>query len=293
MIKSMTGFASAASAASSLTVTVEIRSYNSRTLDLSLRLTPGYADLEERVRGLIGARIARGRVEARIQVEDTSAAASAIEVDMVRAQAVLSALDRLKTGLGLEERLSLDLLLEAGGILKTVQPRADLDAAWPAIEGCLAQALEGLDAMRAVEGRHLALDLGARIDAMEAALGEIARQAAGMMALYQERLRERIAALTQGIVDLDPGRIAQEAALLADRADISEEIVRAGSHLNQFRSIMKAAEPGGRKLNFLLQELNREFNTMGSKIGNAALAHVIVEVKAELEKIREQIQNVE
>jgi len=128
---------------------------------------------------------------------------------------------------------------------------------------------------------------------LEAAIGDISRKSAGLATLYQERLKERITTLTQGLVDIDPARIAQEAAFLADRADISEEIVRAGSHLSQFRSIMDAAEPGGRKLNFLLQELNREFNTMGSKISNAAAGHVVVEVKAELEKIREQIQNVE
>jgi uncharacterized protein (TIGR00255 family) len=180
-----------------------------------------------------------------------------------------------------------------GGVLKTVQPKADLDAAWSALEGCLSQALDGLDAMRATEGRNLAVDLGARIDALEAALGDISRKSAGVAALYQERLKERIMNLTQGLVDIDPARMAQEAAFLADRADISEEIVRAGSHLSQFRSIMDGAEPGGRKLNFLLQELNREFNTMGSKISNAAAGHVVVEVKAELEKIREQIQNVE
>jgi uncharacterized protein (TIGR00255 family) len=110
---------------------------------------------------------------------------------------------------------------------------------------------------------------------------------------YQERLKERIAQLTQNIVELDPGRIAQEAAFLADRSDISEEIVRAQSHLSQFKQMMNAAEPAGRKLNFLLQELNREFNTMGSKIGNADVAHIIIDVKSELEKIREQIQNVE
>jgi uncharacterized protein (TIGR00255 family) len=153
--------------------------------------------------------------------------------------------------------------------------------------------MDGLDEMRLTEGRHLELDLGARLHGLEAALGEIAAQSSGLAALYQERLKERIACLTQGLVAIDPARIAQEAALLADRSDISEEIVRAGSHLRQFRSIMDSAEASGRKLNFLLQELNREFNTMGSKAGNAAVAHVIVEVKTELEKMREQIQNVE
>jgi uncharacterized protein (TIGR00255 family) len=293
MIKSMTGFSSASATAGSLTVAAEIRAYNSRNLDLALRLPAGFADLEDRVRAAIAARLGRGRIETRVQIEDGSESAAPVEVDMARARAVLAALDRLKTELGLEGSASLELLVGAGGILKTVQPKADLDAVWAVLEGCLNLALDGLDAMRTTEGRHLAEDLNGRLDALEAALGEISRQSAGLAALYQERLKDRMAALTQGLVDIDPARIAQEAAFLADRADISEEIVRAASHLKQFRSIMDAAEPGGRKLNFLLQELNREFNTMGSKISNAAAAHVVVEVKTELEKIREQIQNVE
>ena len=293
MIKSMTGFASAAATVGGLTVSIEIRTYNSRNLDLALRMPAGFTDLEERVRSVIAARLARGRIETRIHVEDVSDSASPVEVDMARARAVLVALERLKTEFGLEGAASLELLVGVGGVLKTVQPKADLDAAWSALEGCLSQALDGLDAMRATEGRNLAVDLGVRIDALEAALGDISRKSAGVAALYQERLKERIMNLTQGLVDIDPARMAQEAAFLADRADISEEIVRAGSHLSQFRSIMDGAEPGGRKLNFLLQELNREFNTMGSKISNAAAGHVVVEVKAELEKIREQIQNVE
>ncbi|MCU0601706.1 MAG: YicC family protein [Desulfobacterales bacterium] len=293
MIKSMTGFASASAAAGGLTVGIEIRTYNSRNLDIALRLPAGYSDLEERARSVIAARLTRGRIEARVHIEDASDSASPVEVDMARARAVFAALQHLKTELGLEGAASLELVVGVGGVLKTVQPKADLAAAWSVLEGCLAQALDGLDAMRSAEGRHLAVDLGARLDALEAAIGDISRKSAGLAALYQERLKERITALTQGMVEIDPARMAQEAAFLADRADISEEIVRAGSHLSQFRSIMDAAEPGGRKLNFLLQELNREFNTMGSKISNAAAGHVVVEVKTELEKIREQIQNVE
>ena len=128
---------------------------------------------------------------------------------------------------------------------------------------------------------------------IEQALTQIKTVSAGLLPLYQERLKERIASLTSGMVDIEPGRIAQEAAFYADRSDISEEIVRAGSHLKQFRDIMNGDEPAGRKLNFLLQEFNREFNTMGAKAGNAEVSHMIVGVKSELEKIREQVQNVE
>jgi uncharacterized protein (TIGR00255 family) len=293
MIKSMTGFASASATAGGVAVSVEIRTYNSRHLDIALRLPPGYTDLEERARALIAARLTRGRVEAKIHIEDASAALAAVEADLARARAVQAALDRVKAELGLPDPVTLEMLLGAGGILKTAQPEANLAAAGPLIEGVLIQVLEDLDGMRSAEGRALFLDLRTRLNAIEAALGEISRHGEGLSAVYQERLKDRVAVLTQGWVEIDSARIAQEAALLADRCDISEEIVRAGSHLQQFRAIMGSAEAGGRKLNFLLQELNREFTTMGSKIGNAAAAHEIVAVKTELEKIREQIQNVE
>ncbi len=293
MIKSMTGFASASVSSGGWSLFVEIRAYNSRHLDLALRLSPGYGDLEERARALIAARLTRGRVEAKIQIEDTVAAGGCVEADMARAQAVRTALEHVRSELGLSDPVTLEMVVGAGGILKTVQPDVDLAAAGALLEEVLAQALENLDGMRTAEGSALSSDLSLRLDAVEAALVEIARHAEGLPAAYQDRLKDRLAVLTQGLIEIDPLRIAQETAVLADRCDISEEIVRARSHLEQFRRIMGAAEAGGRKLNFLLQELNREFNTMGSKIGNAAAAHEVVAVKTELEKIREQIQNIE
>jgi uncharacterized protein (TIGR00255 family) len=260
---------------------------------MALRLPPGYSDLEERVRALISARLTRGRVEAKIHIEDSTATGGSVEADLARARSVRNALEQVKAELNLPGPVTLDLVAGAGGILKSIQPEADLATAGSLLEGVLTQALEGLDGMRTTEGHALSLDLSLRLAAIEAALVEISGHAEGLLSAYQDRLRERLVVLTQGRVELDPARIAQEAALLADRSDISEEIVRARSHLQQFRTIMDAAEAGGRKLNFLLQELNREFNTMGSKIGNAAAAHGIVAVKTELEKIREQIQNVE
>jgi uncharacterized protein (TIGR00255 family) len=289
----MTGFASASVASGSWSLFVEIRAYNSRHLDLALRLSPGYSDLEERVRALIAARLTRGRVEAKIHIEDTAVICGCVEADLARAQAVRSALELVKAELGLPDPVTLDMVLAAGGLLKTIQPEVDLAAAGTLLETVLIQALENLDDMRTAEGDALSADLSHRLDAIETALVEISRHAEGLPAAYQDRLKERLSLLTQGRVEIDSVRIAQEAALLADRCDISEEIVRARSHLEQFRRIMDSAEAGGRKLNFLLQELNREFNTMGAKIGNAAAAHEIVAVKTELEKMREQIQNVE
>jgi uncharacterized protein (TIGR00255 family) len=293
MIKSMTGFASAAATAENIAVTIEMRTYNSRNLDLSLRVSPGDPGLEERIRALLSGRLVRGRVEVKIQVETTVDDAARVEVDMSRAQALMAVLKRLQADLGLDGAPSLELLMACGGILQNAAPETDVERVWPTLEACLTQALGELDAMRGREGRYLAQDLDARLDRIEGALKEIAGNAAGLTAIYQERLRERIATLSQGLVEIDQARLAQEVAFLAERSDISEELVRAESHIRQFRGIMAAPEAGGRKLNFLLQELNREFNTMGSKIGSADVAHAVVDVKSELEKIREQVQNVE
>jgi uncharacterized protein (TIGR00255 family) len=167
------------------------------------------------------------------------------------------------------------------------------DLHWPLMTDCLARVLENLDGMRRCEGDHLHTDFIQRLDWIEDQLKVIEASADGLLAIYRDRLQGRIDALTQGVVTLDPMRIAQEAALMADRSDISEEIVRAKSHIAQFRSVLGGEEPAGRKLNFLLQEFNREFNTIGSKTGQAAVSHTIVAVKAELEKMREQVQNIE
>lgn len=293
MIKSMTGFGSASATAGRWSLSVEIRAYNSRQLDLALRLSPGYSGLEERARAVITARLTRGRVEAKIQIEDTAEASGGVEADLTRARAVRSALEQVRAELDFPAPVTLEMVLAAGGILRTISPEVDLETVAALLDAVLIQALENLDGMRTAEGNALSSDLNRRLAAIEAALVEITRHAEGVPAAYQDRLKERLSALTHGRIEIDSVRIAQEAALLADRCDISEEIVRARSHLAQFRRIMEGAEAGGRQLNFLLQELNREFNTMGSKIGNAAAAHEIVAVKTELEKIREQIQNVE
>jgi uncharacterized protein (TIGR00255 family) len=169
----------------------------------------------------------------------------------------------------------------------------DMDAVWPQLEPCLRTAMTDLDAMRRVEGDNMARDFRQRLDAIETMLEEIGDLAAQLPEMVRQRLKERIDALTHGVVEIDQTRIAQEAALLADRSDISEEIVRANSHIQQFRALMEDDTPAGRPLNFLLQEFNREFNTMGSKSGKATMSHIIVAVKSELEKLREQVQNVE
>lgn len=293
MIKSMTGFATAERTVQEITVSADIYAYNSKHLDVVLRLPSGYMPLEEKMKAHIAERIARGRVEVKIQIKDQSEGAVAFEVDHMRARAIQSALTELKKEFGLQNDISLELLMSVGGIIKPVEIVTESESIWPMIEECLTVALDNLEIMQKKEGDFIADDLLKRLDYIEDCIGEIENDSGGLLFHYQQRLKERIASLTREIVEIDPGRLAQEAAFLADRSDISEEIVRAKSHVRQFRHIMDSEEPGGRKLNFLLQELHREFNTVGSKTGQADTSHRIVDVKSELEKIREQIQNVE
>jgi uncharacterized protein (TIGR00255 family) len=293
MIKSMTGFAAAEVIAGEITVSVDIRAYNSRYLDVVLRMPSSYMSLEEKLKGVINRRVTRGRLEVKVQIKDVSEGAIAFEIDWARARGMHEALLELRDELDLKNEITVDNLLSVGGMVRPVDTVDNTDKIWLTLEDCLNRALVDLEAMRAKEGDYIAEDLTSRLSFIEEGLNDIKGDANHLIGLYQERLKERIAALTQETVELDPVRLAQEAAYLADRSDISEEIVRAESHVEQFRHIMQSEEPGGRKLNFLLQELHREFNTIGSKIGQANAAHRVVDVKAELEKIREQIQNVE
>jgi len=293
MIKSMTAFATAEKTVDELAVTVDIRSYNSRHIDIFLRIPPAHLSLEDKIKGLISDRVARGRVEVRIRIDDRADEASELEIDYARAKALVAAYKELKNEFNLENDITLDMLVGAGGIFKPVEKLPNEDVLWIAVKDCTSLALDDLEAMRRKEGDFIAEDIGRRLDFINDCLKHIKKGSKDLLMQYQDRLKERLSLLTQNIVELDPARVAQEAAYLADRSDISEEIVRAASHLNQFNLIMNAVKPAGRKLNFLLQELNREFNTMGSKIGNAEMAHLIIDVKSELEKIREQIQNVE
>jgi uncharacterized protein (TIGR00255 family) len=293
MIKSMTGYAAAEKTAGDITVTAELRAYNNRHLDIVLRIPPSYMVIEDRIKALVAERIARGRVEIRLQIKDESEQAVAFEIDQPRARALYSILEQLKKELNLGNDLSVAHLLSLGGIIKPVEPTDDPGMLWETIEDCLNQGLDGLECMRQKEGDFIADDLSARLTFIEQSTAEIKQVSQAVLAQYQERLKERIAVLTRETVEIDPARLSQEAAFLADRSDISEEIVRAESHIKQFHRIMVAEEPGGRKLNFLLQELNREYNTIGAKIGHADTSHKIVNIKSELEKIREQIQNIE
>jgi uncharacterized protein (TIGR00255 family) len=293
MIHSMTAFARAEKTKQKLTVTVEIRSYNSRHLDIALRMPHGYLCLEDKIKGLISNRVARGRIEMSIRIKNNSDETYAFEINESLAEAFHEALIRLQDKFNIGTGVTLDLLTGIEGVIMPSDINRDVETCWLVIHECMNEAFDDLVAMRKREGDIIARDFTQRLDYIEKIIARIEQETSGLVSVYQERLKDRISFLTKGIVEIDPARIAQEAALLADRSDISEEILRAKSHIKQFRTIMDSEKPSGKKLNFLLQEFNREFNTMGSKTVKADVSHIIVDVKSELEKIREQVQNVE
>ena len=293
MMKSMTAYARSEKTADEINVSTEIRSYNSRYLDVSMRIMHGYNVLEDKIKTLISEKIDRGRIEVSLQINDGSEEAYNFEINIPKARAYHNCLVQLKDQVDLHSEITVDLLVREGGVIRTVEIDRDMDAVWPVVRDCVDEALNNLLEMRKKEGEFIALDIEGRINRIEKSVHIIEKESSDLLYHYQQRLKERIVALTREMVELDPERITQEAAFLADKSDISEEIVRVASHIKQFRTIMNSEEPAGRKLNFLLQELHREFNTMGSKTVKADVSHTIVEVKSELEKIREQLQNVE
>jgi len=293
MIKSMTAFSRAEKTKDNFSTTVEIRSYNSRYLDITMRVSRGYLILEDRIKGMISEKVNRGRIEVNVQIKGDFDETVVFDVDTAKAKAYHEALVQLKELCNIKPEVSLDLLAATSGIIIQAEREKDIDACWFVVKKCLAEAIDDLNTMRSREGDFIFGDITKRLDYIENCLTQIKDKSHDLLDFYQQRLKERIASLTKGIVEIEPGRVAQEAAFLADKSDISEEIVRAASHLKQFRDITNSEESSGRKLNFLLQELNREFNTMGSKTEKVHISHIVVDVKSELEKIREQVQNVE
>ena len=289
----MTAYARAEKTKKKFNVLTEIRSYNSRYLDIALRIPHGYTALEEKIKSLVAEKVARGRIEINLQINDDSDEAYSFEVNISKARAYYESLVRLKDQLDLNSEISIEFIVREGGVVRPAEYARDMEAVGSVVADCINAAMVELIAMRQKEGDFIALDISRRINDIEKSVHQIEKESSDLLFYYQQRLKDRIAVLTKGMVEIDSDRIVQEAAFLADKSDISEEVVRATSHLKQFLTIMDSKEPAGRKLNFLLQELNREFNTMGSKTEKASVSHMVVEVKSELEKIREQLQNVE
>jgi uncharacterized protein (TIGR00255 family) len=270
-----------------------MRSVNSRTLDIAVRLPRTHSQLEERIKGLVRERFARGRIDVFVELVSIAQSGIVYAVDEQLVESFARAVKKIAEVSGIDLAVSASDFLRQDGLLTQTRVETDALEQWPVLEKAMIQACQELASMRKIEGAALAEDLLRHLDQVKALTGQIEKLAGSLPAVLKERFVQRMAQLAQNAADLDPGRMAQEAAFLADKADISEEIVRAYSHVAQFTAIMEGPEPSGRQLNFLAQELHREFSTMGSKSPLAELSHKVVDAKTLVEKIREQVANVE
>jgi len=293
MIKSMTAFSQVSNIYGSFTADVTIRSYNSRHLDISLSCPEFCQVFEDDIKKIISKTHGRGRIEIKLFIREDAKDLELFEVDEAKIASYYQALKKIKEDLNLQADISMTDVLSARNVIVNSKRQWDLENLWKAIEPSIKTASINLELMRKEEGENLYSDLSARIDYIEGNLSKIEKDAATIPQVYKKRLMERISFLTSDAEGIDPVRISQEAAILADKSDVSEEIVRLYSHIKLFREILESDDSQGRKLNFLIQEFNREFNTIGSKAGNASLSHMVVDMKSELEKIREQVQNIE
>jgi uncharacterized protein (TIGR00255 family) len=292
-MKSMTGFGRGEARRDGVTWAVECASVNRKQLEVAASLPRELSELEANVRNLVAAGVSRGRVNVTVRSEslaDTSS--NAVHVDHGLAQQYYHALHALAVKLEIPAEVSLHDLMRLPGVVGLQQAETSAEQAWPLIEEAVGAALKQMNLMRETEGKHLREEMEERMSRIEGLLTSIREKAVTVPEAQRKLLRQRLE--DAGLpLPLDDERLVKEIALFADRTDISEELSRAASHVKQFRAYLASAEPVGRSLDFLLQEFFREFNTMGSKCNNAEIAHHVVTAKTELEKIREQAQNVE
>ena len=292
MIHSMTGYGKGEARQDDITLTVEIKTVNHRYADISVKLPRTFLSLENGVRKQVAAVVGRGKVDVYVNYELASEAQVVPKLNNDLAVAYHKLFVELAGNLNLQDRISIDHIINQRDVVRVEEAEIDESTLESCLRSATAVALESLLAMRAAEGEETRKDIEDRLNVTETILAQIEQRAPQVPAEWQERLTERLERLQQN-VEWDPQRVAQEIAVYTDRCDISEEITRFKSHLIQFRGMLDDQEPVGRRMDFLVQELNREVNTMGSKSNDAELTTAVVTLKSELEKIREQVQNIE
>lgn len=292
MLKSMTGYGRAQFADENLKVTVEIKSVNHRFLEPFVKLPRKYSLLEERIKEALRTHLNRGKVDIWIGLEELSQESGLLKVDKDLAINYYNSLRELAELAGISPEISLYELSCLEGVVTVQEQEKDLEEIWSKINGPFLEALDQLVEMRKNEGKRLEEELLNRAAILKDIIGEIESRSPEVTEAYKTRLNERLTAFAAGI-DVDPSRLAAEIAIFAEKSDITEEVVRFKSHLGQLEESIRSREPVGRKMDFLMQELNREVNTIGSKSPDLKLSQKVVEAKSEIEKMREQIQNVE
>lgn len=295
MLKSMTAFGRATVAFAEREITVEMRSVNNRFFDCSVRMPRSLGFTDDRIKPFLTTKgISRGKVDVSISVENQAEAVVGLELDEAYATAYISALRDLRDRFGLVDDISVMTVASDKNVFTVKKPEADEEKDWKEVSSVLSAATDAFIAARAAEGQRIELDIRGKLAAIEEYVNKIEqiseKDISGSRQKIEEKLRHMLSDLK---ITADENRILTECAIYADRIAIDEELVRLRSHFKAFTDILEADEPAGRKLDFLMQEMNREINTIGSKCQNADAAQLVVAVKCELEKIREQIQNIE
>jgi len=292
MLKSMTGYGKGEAQSENLSVVVEARSVNHRYSDISIKAPRFLMSLENDIRKKVSSEINRGKIDLFFQIDQGGDAMNSPEINQPVADAYFKLFREMSEQYGLSQDIPLDLLANQKDVIATKELTVE-DSDIPELTmKALSQAIDALQSMRCTEGESMLKDVESRLRSLEEMLADVSSRAPLVVQEWQGKLKERLSKLPDDVA-VDPQRIAQEIAIFADRCDICEELTRFSSHLEQLESLFAVTEPVGRKMDFILQELNREANTMGSKSNDAVLTQSVVAIKAELEKIREQIQNIE
>lgn len=292
MIKSMTGFGRAKSQIDGLDITVEIKSVNHRFFEFSARIPRAYAFLEEKIKSRLSQSIARGKVEVNVLIDDNSENSTQIQIDREYAKAYITALKTLSKEYGLKNDLKTSAFVNNSEIFKTKHIAVDDEKVTDSVFAVLEEALNNFTQMRTVEGERLYKDVSDRVEYILQKVELIEKRSPQTVENYANRLEAKIKELL-GDKTVDEQRLLTEVAIFADKVAVAEETVRLRSHIKQFNALINSDGSVGRKLDFIVQEMNRETNTIGSKAQNIEIAHTVVDVKSEIEKIREQIQNME
>ena len=292
MIKSMTGYGGAKGSAEGLSVSIELKSVNNRYLDVSVKLPRTMLFAEEPIKAAVGRHISRGKVDVFVTVDQSASDDMEVRVNEPLLKGYIEALSAAAEKFGLQNDMTVMSLCRLPDVLSTDRREIDSSALMTDITEILERALTEYDAMRLREGEKLRDDVLARLETISRLTGVVEENAPKTVAEYRARLEQKLQEVL-ATANIDESRVLTEAAIFADKIAVDEETVRLRSHISQLRGLTNGESPAGRKMDFLIQELNREANTIGSKCQNADIAHVVVELKAEVEKIREQIQNVE
>ena len=292
MIKSMTGYGSAKGTVEGLEISIELKSVNNRYLDTSVRLPRSFLFAEEMLKSRVQSHISRGKVDVFVSVDTSHADEFTIAVNEPLAAAYVKAAHEVFDKFGVTDDMTASTLLRMPEVLSTERSDTDKDAVLEVIQTVFGVALAQFDEMRAREGDKLDGDIRQKLDNIERMVSWVEERSPETVREYREKLLKRMTEVL-GEAGIDESRILQEAAIYADKVAVDEETVRLRSHIAQFRLMLEGGSPVGRKLDFLLQEMNREVNTTGSKCADSEIANTVIAMKAELEKIREQIQNIE